>query len=132
MSKEIALVTIVVMGQIVSSVHMDNIEAICKENLPDIQTFREELILRRNSPSPDPILTPKSSVGNLIHQVKFDDDISLFTDIQPLLKQLPGNKSITNKLIDYVPKFNLDYVIERLVIGNDITKLPINHITNLW
>ena len=58
-SKKMALGTIVAMGPIVSSGHMDNIEAICKDNLSDIQTFREELI----------------------YQVKLDNDISLFTDI---------------------------------------------------
>ena len=32
----------------------------------------------------------------------------------------------------YAPRFTIEYVIERLVIGDDFPKLPRDHITNLW
>ena len=51
-----------------------------------------------------------------------------------MVKKLISSQLFNNRLIPYSPTFNVHYVIEKLVIGNDISKLklPIDHITNLW
>ena len=48
------------------------------------------------------------------------------------VEKLTGSQLFKNPLIHYSPKFNVDYVVERLIIGNDISKLPRDHLTNLW
>ena len=75
---------------------------------------------------------PENSVGNNILYPVFNDDIVDFVEINRGVEKLTGSELLKNQLINYSPKFNVDYVMERLVIGNDINKLPENHITNLW
>ena len=75
---------------------------------------------------------PQSSVATNILIPMFDDDIIGFIEINPIVEKLTGSPLFNNPLINYLPKFNVDYVIERLAMGNDISKLPKDHIINLW
>jgi hypothetical protein len=101
--------------------------AICGGDLSKIEQLKQGLRSRSTFKG---IGTAKVSVANNILTPTFNDDITNFIDIDPVVERLTG--SPLNPLIPYTPKFNVDYVIERLVMGNDISKLPIDHITNLW
>ena len=107
-------------------------EAICGGDLTAITKLKEGLQSRSNFGL---IGSSKVSGANNILTPTFNDDITDFIDIDsidPVVERLTGTPLFKNTVIPYTPKFNVDYVIERLVMGNDISKLPIDHITNLW
>ena len=97
---------------------------ICGIDVTEIEKVKQGLMSR---PPMNVIKAPESSVASNILPPTFNDKISDFIEIDPVFERLAGSP-----LIPYSPKFNIDYVIERLVIGHDISKLPRDHITNLW
>ena len=100
---------------------------ICGVDVTEIEKLKQGLISRATFRK---IGAPEGSVATNIPT--FNDEIIDFLEIDPVVERLTGSPLFKNPLIHYSPKFNLDYVIERLVIGNDISKLPRDHITNLW
>lgn len=128
LSGEIARGVLTVIIAMLSS-NPENAGAICGFDLTEIQRFKEGLASRSTLGQ---IGAAKVSGANNIITPTFNDDIIDFIDMDPVVERLTGSRLLDNSLIPYTPKFNVDYVIERLVIGNDISKLPIDHITNLW
>lgn len=102
---------------------------ICGVDVTEIEKLKQGLISRSTFRG---IRTPEGSVANNILNPTFNDEIIDFIEIDPVVERLTGSPLFKNPLIHYSPKFNIDYVIERLVIGNDISQLPGDHITNLW
>lgn len=102
---------------------------VCGWELTEIEKLKQGLI---STSTFKKIITPEGSVTNNMLNPTFNDEIIDFIEIDPVVERLTGSPLFKNPLIHYSPKFNVDYVIERLVIGNDISKLPRDHITNLW
>ena len=113
-----------VLVAISSALYSGGTESICGIDLTEIKKLKQGLISRSTLRG---IKAPEGSVVSNTLFPTFNDEIIDFIEIDPVVKRLPGSP-----LIPYSPKFNVDYVIERLVIGHDISKLPIDHITNLW
>ena len=107
----------------------DPARAMCGGDLSKIEQLKQGL---RSRSTLNKIETGQVSGANNILTPTFNDDITNFIDVDPVVERLTGSPLLKNPLIPYTPKFNVDYVIERLVMGNDISKLPIDHITNLW
>ena len=110
---------------ILSTLSSSRTESICEIDIDvtEIEKLKQRLV----SGSTLRIKAPEDSVASNILTPTFNDEIIDFIDIDPVVERLTGSP-----LIPYLPKFNVDYVIERLVIGDDISKLPRDHITNLW
>lgn len=102
---------------------------ICGLDVTEIEKLKQGLMSKSTFKG---IKAPEASVANNILNPTFNDEIIDFIDVDPVVERLTGSPLFKNPLIHYSPKFNVDYVIERLVIGNDITNLPRDHITNLW
>ena len=102
---------------------------ICGLDMTEIENLKQGLA---STSTVKEISATKSSVATNMLTPMFNDEIIDFIEINPIVEKLTGSPLFKNPLIHYSPKFNIDYVIERLVIGNDINKLPRNHITNLW
>lgn len=113
-----------VLVAILSTLSSGGAESICGIDLTEIEKLKQGLISRSTLKG---IETPKSSVASPPTFPTFNDKIIDFIEIDPVVERLTGSP-----LIPYSPKFNVDYVIERLVIGHDLSKLPRDHITNLW
>jgi hypothetical protein len=125
LSGQIARSTIITIMSLLSS-NPETARALCGFDLTEIEKLKQGLLSRSNFRQ---IRTAEvSGATNLLPPI-FNDDITHFIDIDPVVE---GSPLFKNRLIPYIPKFNVDYVIERLVMGNDISKLPIDHITNLW
>jgi hypothetical protein len=103
-------------------------KGVCGVDLTEIDRLKTGLLSRQEALRSSG--APEVSINPLIPT--FNDEISGFVEIDPVVEKLTGSPLFNNPLIHYSPKFNVDYVMERLVIGNDISKLPRDHITNLW
>ena len=102
-------------------------ESVCGVDMKTIEEFKQAMLSRpRGLPSGyNQVLAPNNVL-------KFNDEIIDFVEGEPIIEKLTGSQLLNDALIPYSPKFNVDYVIKRLVIGNDINTLPRDHITNLW
>jgi hypothetical protein len=103
-------------------------KGVCGVDLTEIDRLKTGLLSRQEALRSSG--APEVSINPLIPT--FNDEISGFVEIDPVVEKLTGSPLFNNPLIHYSPKFNVDYVMEMLVIGNDISKLPRDHITNLW
>ena len=65
-------------------------------------------------------------------KLTFNEDIVHFTELELIIDKLTGPEVLKNRLTLYSPKFTVNYVIERLTLGYEITKLSKDHIKNLW
>jgi hypothetical protein len=126
LSGEIAKGVLLAIGSMLSN---SETKAICGVDLTEIEKLKQGLISRSTFRE---IMVPQSSVATKILHPTFNDEIIDFIKVDPVVERLTSSPLVKNTLIHYSPKFNVDYVIERLVIGNDISKLPRDHITNLW
>ena len=113
-----------VLVAILSTLSSGGTESICGIDVTEIGKLKQGLLTRSTLRE---IKAPEGSVASNILTPTFNDEIIDFIDIDPVVERLTGSQ-----LIPYLPKFNVDYVIKRLVIGDDISKLPRDHITNLW
>jgi len=113
-----------VLVAILSTLSSGGTESICGIDVTEIEKLKQGLLTRSTLRE---MKAPEGSVASNILTPTFNDEIIDFIDIDPVVERLTGSQ-----LIPYSPKFNVDYVIERLVIGDDISKLPRDHITNLW
>ena len=121
LSKEIAKGVFVA---ILSALSNGGTESLCGIDMTEIEKIKQGLLSRSTLGG---IKAPEGSVASNILPLTFNEEIVDFIDIDPVVERLTGSP-----LIPYSSKFNLDYVIERLVIGLDINQLPRDHITNLW
>lgn len=121
LSKEIAKGVFVA---ILSALSNGGTESLCGIDLTEIEKLKQGLLSRSTLGG---IKAPEGSVASNILPLTFNEEIVDFIDIDPVVERLTGSP-----LIPYSSKFNLDYVMERLVIGRDINQLPRDHITNLW
>lgn len=113
---------------VVARIYKGNMLQFCDFDSSQIQKLKQKF---QTTDIPQAVLRfPDSSANNFISAPFFNDEIPKIMDIISVPRS--GHEVFTNEMIDYTPKFTIDYVIERLVIGDDITKLPHNHITNLW
>ena len=122
LSGEIAKGIIVAIMGAVSNGEAENLCGII--DMTDIERLKQGLLTRSTIRK---VKAPEGSVASNILTPSFNDEIIDFIDIDPVVERLTGSP-----LIPYLPKFNMDYVIERLVMGDDISKIPKDHITNLW
>ena len=97
--------------------------SVCGIDVTEIEKLKQALVSRSTFRE---IQAPEGSVASP-PTLTFNDEIIDFIERDPVVERLTGSP-----LIPYSPKFNVDYVIERLVLGLDINKLPIDHISNLW
>lgn len=118
-----------IIAGILSALTTNNVESFCVD-MTEIEKLKQGTIIPKTLPAVEPSLDP--AAANNILTPRFNDKIIDFIDIEPTVEKLFGSQLFENSLIHYSPKFNVDYVIERLTMGTDISKLPRDHITNLW
>lgn len=112
---------------ILSTLNIGAAESVCDIDLTEIKKMKEVMTKSPLSLPGTKIKAPEGPFESNILPPIFNDEIIDFIEIDPVVERLRGSL-----VIPFSSKFNVDYVIERLVMGHDISKLPIDHITNLW
>jgi hypothetical protein len=128
LSGEIARSTLVAILSMLLS-NPETAKTLCGGDLGKIEQLKQVV---RSRSTLNQLGAAEGSGANNIFTPTFNDDITNFIEIDPVVERLTDSPLLKNSLIPYTPQFNVNYVIERLVMGNDISKLPIDHITNLW